>query len=71
MNARYARVSPVSLPISDMKNPHPIQFRYPIFSTLIGFHLWACLDVRNYSEVRKWGSIIAHFPIYPNTGKGK
>ena len=34
MNARYARVSPVSLSISDMKNPHPIRFRYPVFRTL-------------------------------------
>jgi len=22
--------------ISDMKNPHPIRFRYPIFRTLLG-----------------------------------
>ena len=41
------------------------------FCTSHLYPLWACLDVRNHSEVRKWGSIIAHFPIYPNTGKGK
>ena len=36
MNARYARVSRYlpRYPISDMKNPHPIRFRYPIFRTL-------------------------------------
>ena len=33
--------------------------------------LMACLVARKWAEVRKWGSIIAHFPIYPNTGKGK
>ena len=33
----------------------------------------ACLVARKWAaaEVRKWGSIIAHFPIYPNTRKGK
>ena len=35
MNARYARVSPISPPISDMKNPHPMRSRYPIFRTLL------------------------------------
>jgi len=35
MNVRYARVSPISPPISDMKNPHPIRSRYLIFWTLI------------------------------------
>ena len=37
MNARYARVSPISprYPISDMKNPHPIRSRYPIFRTML------------------------------------
>ena len=38
MNARYERVSPISPPISDMKNPHPTRSRYPIFRT---FQLYA------------------------------
>jgi len=29
------------------------------------------LVARKWAEVRKWESIIAHFPIYPNTGKRK
>ena len=37
MNARYARVSQISPPISDMKNPHPIRSRYPIFRTMLVF----------------------------------
>jgi len=32
---------------------------------------WACLIVRKWAEVRKWGSTIAHFPIYPDTRKRK
>ena len=37
MNARYARVSLISPPISDIRyeNPHPIRSRYPIFRTLV------------------------------------
>ena len=35
MDARYVRVSPISPPISDMKNSHPIRSRYPIFRTLL------------------------------------
>ena len=31
--------------------------------------LWACLVARKWAEVRKWGHIIAYFPIYPNTRK--
>ena len=31
----------------------------------------ACLVARKWAEVRKWGSIIAYFPIYPNTRKEK
>jgi len=31
----------------------------------------ACLVARKWGEVRKLGSIISHFPIYLNTGKGK
>ena len=38
---------------------------------LIDLRNKACLVARKWAEVRKWGSIIAHFPIYPNTGKGK
>jgi len=38
MNARYARVSPISPPISDMKKPHPIRSRYPIFRTLVEYY---------------------------------
>ena len=34
MNVWCARVSPISPPISDMKNPHLIRSRYPIFRTL-------------------------------------
>jgi len=33
--------------------------------------LRACLVARKWAEVRKWESIIAHFLIYPNTGKEK
>ena len=28
----------------------------------------ACLVARKWAEVKKWESIIAHFPIYPNQG---
>ena len=35
MKARYARVFPISPPVSDMKNPLPIRPQYPIFRTLI------------------------------------
>jgi len=35
MNARYARVSPISPPISDMKKSHPIRSWYPIVRTLL------------------------------------
>ena len=35
------------------------------------FSYWGCLVARKWTEVRKYGSIIAHFPIYPNTGKKK
>ena len=35
MNTRYARVSPISPPISVMKNPHPIRSRYPILRTML------------------------------------
>ena len=31
----------------------------------------ACLVARKWAEVRKRESIIAYFPIYPNTGKEK
>ena len=31
----------------------------------------ARLVARKWAEIRKWGGIITHFPIYPNTGKGK
>jgi len=31
----------------------------------------ACLVAKKWAKVKKWGSIIAHFPIYPNTGKRK
>ena len=34
MNVGYARVSPISPLISDMKKPHPIRSRYSIFRTL-------------------------------------
>ena len=43
MNARYTRISPISLPISDMKNPLPIWSRYPIFKTLIYIYIKKCL----------------------------
>ena len=33
--------------------------------------LRACLFARKWAKVRKCGSIIAHFPIYPNTEKEK
>ena len=39
MNARYAPVSLISPPISDMKNDHPIQSRYPIFRTLTPWYI--------------------------------
>ena len=40
-----------------------------VFSSLV--MLWACLVARKWAKVRKWRSMIAHFPIYPNTGKEK
>ena len=30
-----------------------------------------CLESRKWTEVRKWESVISHFPIYPNTEKRK
>ena len=36
----------------------------------LDFFSIACLVARKWAEVRKWGSIIAHFPIYPKTRKG-
>ena len=42
-----------------------------MFDVIYHLSLWAYLVARKWVEVRKWGSIIAHFLIYPNTGKGK
>ena len=33
--------------------------------------LRGCLDSRKWAEIRKCRSVIYHFPIYSNTGKGK
>ena len=49
MNARYARVSRISPPISDMKNPHQIRSRYLIFRTL---PIMKPCRIRNVSDTR-------------------
>ena len=28
--------------------------------------LRGCLDSRKWADVRKWGSVISHFPVYSN-----
>ena len=58
LNARYARVSPISPPISDMKNSHPIRSWYPIFRTLLA---WG--DLARVEPYTSRCSIFAACPI--------
>ena len=40
-------------------------------TSILVSYIWARLVARKSAEIRKWGNIITHFPIYPNTGKRK
>ena len=69
-NARLSSAS-VHRELAPPPDPDTYLVQNPAVIEVKPFPFRGCLVARKWAEVRKLGSIIAHFLIYPNTGKRK